>query len=568
MNDLHPNHLADLAFSILVNRKERPFLQLYGYSDFNIEMGEKERYEKAKVPIGQSWTYQSKVEAEEWRKQGGWTGLPIKEKQIAVDIDDEETGQIVHQSLIKADIKHIGIKTPNGFQFIFADTGKVKTQVSKYIMLAGIVCDYRLAGKGQIVMPSENTPGREFIHVNETLDPMPLMFLPVRKFSPKDTLLDIPIYEGSRDDTLFRHACRIREWDNNYRLDLTEDDLLSVLEEINLVFCEPPLRNSEVWAKIRSACRYKTSEHESTKPGKTIRVVSISEFLSLKLPPRENILKPWLPTQGLTMVYGPRGVGKTYFAMGVAVAVASVGQFLKWTCEKPFGVLYIDGEMPAVVDQERFSSIIIGAEKEPIAPLKIITPDLQAFGMPDLSTHEGQEAIEPFLADIKLVIVDNISTLCRQGRENESESWLPVQEWGLRLRSKHISLHFVHHTGKSGLQRGTSRREDVLDTIISLKRPSDYKPDEGARFEVHFDKARNIYGEDVKPFEAKLVTIDGIQQWTVKDLEESLTERVANLLNEGIPQSQIHELLGVSKGTVSKHKKKAQAQGLLKVQHD
>jgi DNA-binding CsgD family transcriptional regulator len=276
------------------------------------------------------------------------------------------------------------------------------------------------------------------------------------------------------------------------------------------------------------------------------------------------MLAPWLPTQGLTMVHGPRGIGKTHCAMGVAVAVASGGRFLKWEASKPFGVLYLDGEMPAVVVQERFSNIIISSEKEPIATLNIVTPDLQEFGMPDLSTLQGQASIDPYLDGISLVVVDNISTFCRVGRENEGESWLPVQEWGLRLRSKHISVLFIHHSGKGGFQRGTSRREDVLDTVISLKRPGDYMPDEGARFEVHFEKARHLYGDDVKPFEAKLYTANGIQQWAIKTLEESLTERVANLLNDGIPQNELAELLGVAKGTVSKHKRKAQTQGLLR----
>ena len=30
---------------------------------------------------------------------------------------------------------------------------------------------------------------------------------------------------------------------------------------------------------------------------------------------------------------------------------------------------------------------------------------------------------------------------------------------------------FVHHSGKGGQQRGTSRREDVLDTVIALRYP-------------------------------------------------------------------------------------------------
>ena len=52
----------------------------------------------------------------------------------------------------------------------------------------------------------------------------------------------------------------------------------------------------------------------------------------------------------------------------------------------------------------------------------------------------------------------------------------------------------VHHANKNGMQRGTSKREDVLDTVIVLKRPADYTPEHGARFEVHFEKSRGFFG--------------------------------------------------------------------------
>lgn len=298
---------------------------------------------------------------------------------------------------------------------------------------------------------------------------------------------------------------------------------------------------------------------------KPIRAVSVAEFLNMEFPPRENIVEPWLPTQGLAMVYGSRGIGKTFIALNLAVAVSSGGKFLRWTAPKPRGVLYIDGEMAAVSLQERLSGIIASSDIEPSAPITIITPDLQSLGMPNLATSEGQEKIEPHLKDISLVIVDNISTLCNRGRENEGESWLPVQEWALRLRSRGLSVVFIHHAGKTGLQRGTSRREDTLDTVIGLKHPADYTQNQGARFEVYFEKSRGVHGDPVKPFEAKLEAApDGTLLWTMKDLEESLTEKVAELLNDGIPQNEIPEMLGVTKGTVSKHKQKAQTLGLLR----
>ena len=55
-------------------------------------------------------------------------------------------------------------------------------------------------------------------------------------------------------------------------------------------------------------------------------------------------------------------------------------------------------------------------------------------------------------------------------------------------------------------QRGTSAREDIMDTVISLRRPREYSMAEGARFEVHLTKARGILGDDAKPFEANLIT--------------------------------------------------------------
>ena len=67
----------------------------------------------------------------------------------------------------------------------------------------------------------------------------------------------------------------------------------------------------------------------------------------------------------------------------------------------------------------------------------------------------------------------------------------------------------VHHARRGGNARGTSKREDVLDTVIQLKHPDDYDPEDGARFEVHLTKARGISGDEALPFEAKLEVVDG-----------------------------------------------------------
>ena len=185
--------------------------------------------------------------------------------------------------------------------------------------------------------------------------------------------------------------------------------------------------------------------------------------------------------------------------------------------------------------------------------------------MPDLSTIEGQAAIAPLLEGVRLIVVDNISTLCRTGTENESDSWDVVQMWALKQRSAGRSVLFVHHAGKTGAQRGTSKREDVLDTVIALRRPGDYTPGQGASFEVHFEKARGFSGDEAEPMLCALDEDEhGKAVWTWRKLELATFDKVVSLANEGLTPVDIAEQLDINKSTVSRHLKKARSQGLLR----
>lgn len=305
-------------------------------------------------------------------------------------------------------------------------------------------------------------------------------------------------------------------------------------------------------------------QSDEPKDQKRFIVEMLGDFLAKEIKPREFLLEPWLPVQGLTMIHAARGIGKTHVALGVCHAVASGGSFLGWKAPKPNGVLMIDGEMPAVVMQERLAQIVKHSEKEPTAPFKIITPDSQEMGMPSLSDAIDQVLLEQYLDDIKLIVVDNISTLVRSGKENEEQSWAPVQAWALQQRSQGRSVLWVHHSGKNGLQRGTSKREDVLDSIIRLKRPIDYDASQGAVFEVHFEKARGFYGEEAEPFEATLTSDSESYAWEIRSLEKKTLDLVVELLKEGISQADIARELELNKSTVSRHAKKARELGLVK----
>lgn len=69
-------------------------------------------------------------------------------------------------------------------------------------------------------------------------------------------------------------------------------------------------------------------KHQLTKKKAHLSIIDIREFLALNLPPRKLIPYPWLPEQGLTMIYAKRGVGKTYIALSVGYAIACGGKVL------------------------------------------------------------------------------------------------------------------------------------------------------------------------------------------------------------------------------------------------
>ena len=276
---------------------------------------------------------------------------------------------------------------------------------------------------------------------------------------------------------------------------------------------------------------------------------SLYDFLSLEIPLREPLLSPWLVKQSITMLYAWRGLGKSWLAMSIGYAVATGSPLLNWNAPSRGKVLYIDGELPAKTLQDRMALIVNSFDNEPLDDgFQILTPDLQTDGiMPNLSTIDGQAAIDEHANKADLIIVDNLSCLARSGKENEGESWLPIQAWALRHRAQGRSILFVHHSGKNGQQRGASRREDVLDVVMVLKRPEGYQADEGARFDLLFEKSRNLTGEDVTPLSVALQSDKTKITWKWSPAENAIVDRISELIKDGATRRDIQDETGLSR---------------------
>jgi len=297
----------------------------------------------------------------------------------------------------------------------------------------------------------------------------------------------------------------------------------------------------------------------------TLTPLALNEFLALDVPPREMLLDPVLPERSLSMLYAPRGLGKSWLALSVGLVVASGGAFLRWRSPKPRTVLYVDGEMNSGDLQARLAAISAGLGVEmPNEKFSIIAAD-NTEGSINLSSAEGQAALEPHLDGIDLLIADNLSTLTSNS-ENGADAWLAMQNWLLRLRRKGVAVLIVHHAGINGRQRGTSRREDALDTVIALRRPANYSADQGARFEVVFEKLRQLAGEGALPFEACVEPFAesgkrGIR-WVVRELAPPVLVQAAELFEDGMTVRAVAIELGISRTEAGRLRKLAVEEGL------
>jgi hypothetical protein len=298
-------------------------------------------------------------------------------------------------------------------------------------------------------------------------------------------------------------------------------------------------------------------------------VLESTDFTALNLPEKRIFLNPWLTEQSITLISGWRGTGKTWLAMSILDAVTTGQSFGPWETETSVPCLFVDGEMPVQDVHGRLNDIAPYPNRK--APLYIYCDSYaNQLGLPraHLVSESWRNTMKRILVTrgVKLWVIDNLASLASGLDENLKKDWDVVNRWLLELRFVGISTIMLHHVNKDGGQRGTSAREDNIDMSITLKRPRDYTPEDGCRFILHFSKAR-VRHEHLPliadhEFKLRQDEYDRLA-WTYGSVKKELKREVLRLLDEGMDQTSICDTLDVSKGYVSKIKKKAIEDGLL-----
>lgn len=307
------------------------------------------------------------------------------------------------------------------------------------------------------------------------------------------------------------------------------------------------------------------------EPSKGIEaaIMQFKDFCDLELPEKARILDPWIQEQGIILISGWRGVGKTWFALSIVDSITRGLPFGPWATLKAVPCLYLDAEMAAADMKLRWQQI--NPEPEVIEPLYIYSGHLATMANiapPDIGSPEWQRLMKRILLEkgIKLWVVDNLSSVTPGLDENAKADWDIVNRWLIELRHSGITTILVHHVGKEGTQRGTSAREDNIDISVELEKPEGYFPEEGARFVARFTKHR-IPQEDL----AKIVDMEfqlGAAEtagltWTYRGVRKKIKAEIVEMLNLGMRNKEIAEATDTRPGYVSRVKAEAIKEGSL-----
>jgi hypothetical protein len=303
-------------------------------------------------------------------------------------------------------------------------------------------------------------------------------------------------------------------------------------------------------------------------PGIIRAVLTVGQFMEIKTPPRRYHLEGWLKECSIGMIDSPAGFGKTGLVHGILNTVSKGGAFGPWRCDNPAPVCMVDGEMSIEDNRERIELEGLADDRE--CPFYIYA-DSYAYQLgcnrARLTDEDWRREFKELLLDldVKLCAFDNIASLAPGLDENAKKDWDPINQFLIDLRFAGVSSLLIHHDNKTGGQRGTSARTDNLDYVIQLKQPGDYLPEDGARFIVHFNKARveNRFLPLVTDTEFQLTQDPGGRYvWTFKSVKAARKREVVRLLDEGLKNKDIAAAVGYSAGAVSKIRTWAVQEGL------
>lgn len=291
--------------------------------------------------------------------------------------------------------------------------------------------------------------------------------------------------------------------------------------------------------------------------------------------PAGPLILPAIAEKTVSLLYSEPGLGKTWMAIGLSVALAAGQKFVgKWQAPQKGRVLYIDGELGEDLLKQRVGKVVSSfgiSSDNPEVNQRLFFKSLAADQI-DLSETEGQNNIREMLHEIKsmpqggkvsLLVVDNLLSLT--GFSDTGKTWNGLFSWLRELRNAGMAILIVHHANRAGTQRGTDIKRAAVDNVFRLQHEPGAKENDLA-MSIHIEKGREL--DQIAKNSMRFCFTPGakrprwrqLKQQTQsergKGQDEQRRQRIAELTEQGWSLGEIAKDLNCHRTTVARLKKR------------
>lgn len=288
-----------------------------------------------------------------------------------------------------------------------------------------------------------------------------------------------------------------------------------------------------------------THANSATALAELPQCTKLRDWLQRDLAAPDFLLGNVLSTTSRMMLIGRTGLGKTNFAMALALAIAKGDPFLHWNRGKgPRRVLFIDGEMSNRQLKKRLEDAARRADGIPDDFHALCRDDFPK--MEPLDSEAGQRFMDCLIESIggaDLVVFDNVDALTADDDDFGAQSWQRTLPWIRDLTRRAISQLWLHHTGQDESRGyGSKKREWPLD-IVAVMEDIDCRERDVA-FQLKFTKARERTPDNRTDFEPAVISLSG-DAWTserggdVRTTRRTAAHRAFELLKDAIAREGI-----------------------------
>ncbi len=291
----------------------------------------------------------------------------------------------------------------------------------------------------------------------------------------------VGLQEGNRNTTFTKIAGKLHQGG------LAPDDILALLEPHALAAKFPV---EELQTEIKGICRRyprrdSVSISQPIYSGKTeteskaLQAVPAGVFLSQGSAEISWCVEGLLPVEGVGILAGPAGYGKSWMLLDLAIESARGGKWLGYFATSKGSVLFIDEESSPVLLRHRLRKALAAKG------LQSHTLDMHlAIGQGlCLSAEDSVASLRQLIDNLKpsLVIIDSLIRVHRAEENSATEMARVFAVIKEIVRETSCSFFIADHQRKPShwgigldlLLRGSTEKAAFVDTLLSLRRKND-----------------------------------------------------------------------------------------------